>query len=584
MRLQVFSRTSFQIWVSLIVAATALSNGCLNAQVPASPQLPPASERELAPPSQTVPPLPQPRPALPPPEELLPAPTLPPPQIPSEVPSSSDRITVERFEVIGSTVFSSEEFDKVTTPFTKRPISLAELFQVRTAITQLYLEKGYFTSGAFIPPQKLQSGVVQIQVVEGRLEEIEVTGTTNLDSGYVRSRLGIAAGPPLNRERLLTALQLLQLNPLIQSISAELTAGTRPGSNILQVQVSEAKAFGLQVALDNNRSPSVGSERRQLQISTANLTGLGDSLALSGTNTDGSNALDVSYTVPLSPYNTTLSFSYGTSSSQVLERPFNILDITSGSRYYEVTLRQPLIQTPSQELAVGLTGSRRESEARLLGGLIPFPTLGADDEGNTRISVLRFFQEFTQRSSQDVFALRSQFSLGLDVLGTTAFASAPDSRFLAWRGQAQYVRLLAPDTLLLLRTDLQLADQPLVALEQFGLGGAQSVRGYRQDLLLADDGLFASAEVRIPVLRIPEISGLMQIAPFIDFGAAWNQGVRPNPDPSILASVGLGLRLQIADQLTARFDWGIPLVSISQRGSTLQENGLYYSIVYDARF
>ncbi|WP_181357408.1 ShlB/FhaC/HecB family hemolysin secretion/activation protein [Stenomitos frigidus] len=67
----------------------------------------------------------------------------------------------------------------------------------------------------------------------------------------------------------------------------------------------------------------------------------------------------------------------------------------------------------------------------------------------------------------------------------------------------------------MLRGDLQLADRPLLALEQVSEGGQDTVRGYRQDLLLADNGLFASAEVRIPLLRLPKLNGLLQLPPFI---------------------------------------------------------------------
>ena len=67
--------------------------------------------------------------------------------------------------------------------------------------------------------------------------------------------------------------------------------------------------------------------------------------------------------------------------------------------------------------------------------------------------------------------------------------------FLVWRGQAQYIRQLSNKTNLLLRGDLQLADRPLVSLEQFRAGGALSVRGYRRDRTLGDNGLFFSTEL-----------------------------------------------------------------------------------------
>lgn len=298
-------------------------------------------------------PLPPPKPPqpLPPPEDLLPPSRLTPTPsepIPGEFPET---IIVERFEVIGSTVFSPEELAKVLAEFTNRPISLADVYQARTAITQLYIEKGYITSGALIPPQTMQSGVVTIQVVEGKLEDIQVTGTRRLRRNYVRSRLARATSPPLNRERLLEALQLLQLNPLIQNLSAELTAGSRPGASILQIKIREAKTFSTQAILDNRRSPSVGSFRRRLQLNEANLLGLGDGLSLAYTNTDGSNSFDASYTLPVNSRNGTLSFYYSTTSSEIIERPFNALDIQSDFRYYELTFRQPVIQTPTQEFS-----------------------------------------------------------------------------------------------------------------------------------------------------------------------------------------------------------------------------------------
>jgi hemolysin activation/secretion protein len=301
-------------------------------------------------------------------------------------------------------------------------------------------------------------------------------------------------------------------------------------------------------------------------------------LSFSYSNTNGSNAFDASYTIPFNPYNGTISFNFGTSASNVIERPFNILDIASNSRNYELTIRQPIFQNIAQDLALGVTLSHRQSTASLLGGAIPFPSVGADADGQTKVTALRFFQEYVQRSAEEVFAARSQLSLGINALGATINNLSPDSQFLSWRGQTQYVRLLAPETLLFLRADLQLSDRPLLSQEQISIGGQDNLRGYRQDALLSDNGLLVSAEVRIPILRIPEISGLLQIVPFFDFGTVWNHQANTNPDPSTLAALGTGLRLQISDRLTVRLDFGFPLSRISAEKKTLQENGIYFSI------
>ncbi|AFZ58628.1 ShlB/FhaC/HecB family hemolysin secretion/activation protein [Anabaena cylindrica FACHB-243] len=552
---------------------TSKGNTFLSQQIP----LP----QDLQPPSSSPFPAPKIPQLLPPPAELFP-PTEQITPLPEQFPNNSPTtIVVERFEVIGSTVFSAEELAQVTAEFTKRPISLAEVFQARSQITDLYIKNGYITSGAYIPPQAIQSGVIKIQVIEGKLEDIEILGTGRLNPSYIRSRLAIATKAPVNRERLLEALRLLQLNPLIENLSAELSAGSRTGTNILQVKINEAKTFHSQITLDNGRSPSVGSFRRQLNISEGNLLGLGDALSLTYSNTDGSNSIDANYTLPVNSRNGTIAFSFSNTSSNVIEEPFNILDIQSNSRAYELTFRQPIVQSPTQEFILGLTGSRRESEASYIpGDRIPFPSVGADEEGRTRLSALRFFQEWTTRNSYQVIAVRSQFNLGIDFLNPTINTSAPDGRFFSWQGQAQWARLLAPDTLLLLRANTQLSSRALLPLEQFGLGGQESVRGYRQDYLLTDNGTLVSAEVLIPILRLPKMNGMLQVIPFIDFGVGWNNSGTDNPTPNTLAAAGIGWQWT-QNNLTARLDWGIPLISVDTQPGTWQENGLYFSLRYN---
>ncbi|UBF29702.1 ShlB/FhaC/HecB family hemolysin secretion/activation protein [Kovacikia minuta CCNUW1] len=592
------------LWLSLPMVFSGLLPQPVHAQQsPADrprPVIPNPLPRDNLPPSQQPQPEPQPQPQ--------PSPSLndnlpPPAQTPPEIPNGVKVFRVDRYQIENSRVFSQTQIDAVTQPFRGREISFAELLQAAEAITQLYVKNHYITTGALIPANRdIKNGIVPVRVQEGFVKpndirvqfvvpvqkqeggitriQYEPAKKPRLQANYIRKRLALATQAPLNRQRLIEAIQLLKLNPLIQDVRADLSEGAEPGQSILTVDVVEAKTLSASVLLDNGRSPSVGTFRRQLQLSQANLLGWGDGLLLTYANTNGSNEGSFSYTVPVNPRNGTISFNFGISSSNVIEKPFDILDIHSNSSYFELSFRQPIIQSPTQEFALGLTATRQTSKAKLIDGEIPFPVPGSDFEGRTRVNALRFFQDWILRRNESVFALRSQFSVGLDIFDATINERAPDGRFFAWRGQTQWVKLLAPNTLLLLRGDLQLADRALVPQEQFGLGGQLSVRGYRQDLLLSDSGLFASAEVRIPIWRLPQIDGLLQIAPFIDIGTAWNLSGFADPDPRTLAAIGLGLRFQIADRLDARFDWGIPLVAIDQDRNTLQEKGLYFSLIY----
>jgi len=142
------------------------------------------------------------------------------------------------------------------------------------------------------------------------------------------------------------------------------------------------------------------------------------------------------------------------------------------------------------------------------------------------------------------------------------------------------VRLLAPETLLVVRSDVQLAGGELLPIEQFGLGGPDTVRGYRQDALLADSGTFASAELRYPILRIGDNQGVLQVTPFVEAGNVWNSGPWADLETNTLLSAGLGLRWQYGQRWNARLGWGIPLIDLKSRDRSLQERGLCFSVEF----
>ncbi|MDJ0571669.1 MAG: ShlB/FhaC/HecB family hemolysin secretion/activation protein [Pleurocapsa sp. MO_192.B19] len=301
------------------------------------------------------------------------------------------------------------------------------------------------------------------------------------------------------------------------------------------------------------------------------------------------NSHSLAYQIPWNARNGSISFSYNHSENRVIESPFDDFDIESDSDTYELTLRQPVIQTIKQQsyhdFALGLTTFLRDSDATV--SSLPFPlSPGANEQGETRVFALRFFQEYTQRNARSVFALRSQFNFGLDALDSTVnqqiagVERIPDSRFFAWRFQGQYVLLLGRDSLFLVRTNGQIADQRLLSSEQFSLGGVNSVRGYRQNQLLTDNGVLLSAELQLPVFRVFKDAGVVQLISFIDYGTTWNSSGIANPKDRSLSSMGLGLQWQQGNNFNARLDWGIPLVDVDvdSRERTWQENGVHFSM------
>ena len=587
-------------WGQTLPVAELLANHTLVAQTAPPTNAPLPQDQDLTPRDPDLLPEIEPTPPIPLPEELLPE-IEPLPTTDDTSLDSTATLCVQGFQVIDSTAFSDSELanaietalsDEVTVPARSasvdcpngRQLTFAQILLARSAVTNLYLDNDYVTSGAIIPADTpFVDGIVTIRAVEGRLEDIRVSGNRRLRAAYISSRLGIAAKAPLNRSKLLQGLQLLQLNPLIETIRADLQAGTIPGTNLLVVEVVEADSFGFTVDLNNNRSPSVGSFRRGLSVQEANLLGLGDGISLGYVNTGGSNEFNGSYTLPISPHNTVLTAAATISHNEVIENPFEVLDISSDSSNYSLSLQHPLVQTPNNQFDLELSLSRQFSQTKLgFGDVGPFPLVtGADSEGRTVTSVLSFAQNWTQRNTKQVISLRSQFNLGLGSFldGTVNTDPAlPDNSFISWQGQAQWVRRLENDALLVLRGSIQFANDDLFSAEQFGIGGQATVRGYRQEELLTDNGFQASAEARFPILRIAKLDGTLQIAPFVDFGHGWNiNGL--NPDPNTLIGIGTGLLWQ-QPNLNARLDWGIPLISASDGDDSLQESGIYFSLRY----
>ena len=177
-----------------------------------------------------------------------------------------------------------------------------------------------------------------------------------------------------------------------------------------------------------------------------------------------------------------------------------------------------------------------------------------------------------------VLSLRSSLNWGIDVLGATQNGTSRDGEFVSWQGQAQYVRRLGQTAnQLILSTTVQWSDSPLLSLEQFSLGGSGTVRGYRENQLVRDMAWLSSVEFRIPILFNRAGAGILQLAPFFDYGKGWNVRAA-TPEPPDLASAGIGLLWTPNARLNAQLYWGHPFRNLNAGGSDAQDLGLHFKV------
>ncbi|MEL6167015.1 MAG: ShlB/FhaC/HecB family hemolysin secretion/activation protein, partial [Cyanobacteria bacterium J06628_3] len=134
----------------------------------------------------------------------------------------------------------------------------------------------------------------------------------------------------------------------------------------------------------------------------------------------------------------------------------------------------------------------------LLNNTTPLLATGSDSNGVSRTSVLKFGQEYIKRDKKGASIGRSQFSLGTGLFDATVNdGSIPDGQFVSWLAQAQRLQKLGNDNLLIARLDLQLTANSLLSSKKFAIGGGKTLRGYRQNALYGDNGVYFSLEDRI---------------------------------------------------------------------------------------
>ena len=507
--------------------------------------------------------------------------TLPPaPETPKTFPAGpAFELTDVVFE--GNTVFSDETLKSVAAPFLGGKTTLADLEALRYQLTKLYIDHGYINSGALLKPgQSVDDGIVAFTIVEGKLKHGDLTGNGRLRPGYIRKRLWPEPRRTFNTDLLQQRFQLLLADPLIEKMDGRFRPGEKPGEAVLDLDVTRARPYSLSLTADNHSPPSTGAETLAVAGAIRNITGYGDTLNASVGLSEGATSVDAGYSVFLNARNTKLSLFYSYSENSVIEEPLDDIDIESDLQNAEITVTHPVYQSLSRSIHLGISLAVRESKTYLLDQ--PFSFSPGAEEGESRITVMRLVQSFLDRTHKQAIAIRSTVNFGVDLFGPTIHSgNLPDSQYVSWLGQVQYARRIGQKAgELILRGDVQIAEDHLLPLERFAVGGANTVRGYRENEMVRDNGYILSIEWRYPIWRGNAAKGpanLLQIAPFMDYGGAWNKGEDANDE--YLHSVGVGLIWTPNERIHADFYIAHDIeAAVDKEEYDLQDDGIHFSL------
>ncbi|MEO0422256.1 MAG: ShlB/FhaC/HecB family hemolysin secretion/activation protein [Pseudomonadota bacterium] len=538
-------------------------------------------------------PLPAPSPLSEPPPTLGTS-VLPP--LPTLGIADSDQplVTIDRIAFEGNQALTEADLQDVVRPYLSRTLGTFDLITLRDQVAARYQTAGYLATRVTLITTYAAQGELRVRVREGVLESdacIRVLTPSSappprdgacapldpsgrLRPEYVRARLPTPEDGALNVNTLRVALSSLQSDERIKRLDAALTPAAS-GDARLDLLVWESSPWRLTGELGNAVSPSLGGVLASASVEHLNLTGRGDSLSATLSASEGLFTAEGVYARSVLGGHSRLVLAARGGWSEVVEEPFDALDLTGRTSTFEMRLDVPVRRaSPNRSLLLGFALVQRSSSAFVFGD--PFAFTDGGDDGAYRLSIVRASQSWLRRSARQAIAVRSTFSVGTGLLEATDRLQdgAPDGNFLAWRGQTQWARTLRwRDTLLSVRGEVQLAADPLFGLEAFTLGGINSVRGYRENQLIRDSGISAGVEARIPVFKRGQHR--LALALFTDAGRVWDVG---DEQEDALWSVGAGLRWEHRRVNVSLYAGQALSSRPSSEGGTLQDNGIHLSI------
>jgi hemolysin activation/secretion protein len=466
------------------------------------------------------------------------------------------RVRVDQFIVTGNTLLPQEALDAALARF-KGERTLVELQAAAGAVQALYRDAGYGGVVAYVPPQQGAPGQATIVVLEGRVSRVYITGNTQFSDANIRRAVPqLREGETPQVRRIDEQIQFANENPSRQ-ISLALEPGPQQGDVEARVTVNELPAGRWSLLLDNTGNESTGRLRASIGYQNAALWGLDHQLSTQVQFApDEINAVAIvsaAYRVPFYGAGTTVDIfaAYSDVEGGTATTPAGPLQFSGEGHVLGLRLSKPLVRMGeiSHRLSAGLDRRVYLNDCSIE-GLPP----GACGPAGASVAVHPLSIDY-QWSLGGLYGFNLGYSHNLDLGGRHADASdyeavRPGStvHFDLFRWAASATVPLPRSWLLQARASGQWSDDALVPGEQYGIAGANAVRGYEEREITGDRGVAATVELSTPNLLASkdDPTTALRLLGFTDAGKAYNRldtPCRAGQSSCLLTSVGIGARL-----------------------------------------
>ena len=436
-----------------------------------------------------------------------------------------------------SAILTQEELQAVTDAYIGRQITAKDLLEMTDKITALYREKGYMTCGAVLN-RRIHDGVAKVRLVEGRTENVSVSGNRSTRENYITGRLGLKPGEIANIAKLNKDLRWFHGTNDIQ-LRVVIKPGAAEGTTDYEIIALEPQNQTVTLYLDNDGYDNSGRWRQGIFYAMRSLSGYRDALRGSFIRSQGTKAWTMGYSIPLSQRGMRLDLNYSGNRTKITNGELKNLGVRGKAQSFSLNWRVPFYITAHSRHETGLQYIYQTSKTDWGYGSVSW----TDDKINRVIP----YVSFTHYGNSSVFYHKHSFVFAKrrDIDGNSDSANLYRlSSFWQKRyggGQFWQARLEGQWS----------SEDNLASSDRFFIGGVTSVRGYEEGFIGGPKGMTANLEYHVPLDKARRFS----LFPFVDWGTI--SGVTGMEHRTLL-SAGLGLEARYK-QLYSTLSVGFPI-------------------------
>lgn len=479
-------------------------------------------------------------------------------------------VYVNSIEVAPSSVLSKEEVNSIIQPLLGKNVFISDIQKVIDQLNNKYAEKGFVTAKAFLPEQTVENGHIYIELIESKVGNLTVENNKWTRTKYITDRIEQEPGQLFDIVEL--EQDILDFNRYNEGVNltANLSAGSEPGTTDITVRANEKIPFHVVGIMDNAGRYQTGRLRGGAMIYADSLFHNRDRLSLGSYFSGGAISPFADYNFPVNKKDGRVGFMFSSTLAKVKwgEYSNDPWNIKSRSFVYSLYYTQPLVRKPGFELKsyAGLNYKR----ARSMGAIFGYD----------------FMDNLEEVTSFDLaLNLRKDTKHGIwyanQGIGVAVPLWASESDYIKISGGAIRLHDFSHGVVGQMRANYQIIpnNKHVPYIDQFQAGGLNTVRGYSEGMMIGKNGFFLTNELMFPLMpreitsrktgeKVPFVGKYIKGAVFADVAGIFPQvgedGLyKPEGHHGsyFMASVGMGLRVQLPADLSARLYWGYPLIN-----------------------